>query len=275
MIDKRLLRANAPSNIGDQIHINHTGCSSGEDTKKRLYIKKTAGGILAYCHHCSEHGFIKDPTVDGERLSSWLHGKRSDVPSISSHGPEMFVRTDMISHQGAAWLMKYDCDHLDTKFFDGVKGHPNKVYLRLYNPDFKAIGYQIRHLNPLTKPKYLTGFLSGIDHRGDASWFTGNKNTLVITEDYLSAYRVWKDTGLTAVALLKTSISDRTLQQIAAMEPEFINIWLDPDAAGIKGTTEAMDKLQFFLKDETILSVIGVDAEPKQCSPGVLRDTLL
>lgn len=271
MIDRKLIVANAPSNMGEQFHVNHVGCPAGEDTKKRLYIKKTAGGLLAYCHHCSEHGFIKDKSVDGDRLASWLRGKRVDVPEISVDKPGFAGAP--LSVQGKRWLWTYNCDDTDT-VFGGVHDHPNQVTLQLRNPDGKLIGWQVRNLNPLTKPKYLTQFMSGIE-RGDASWFIGDKNTLVITEDYLSAYRVNKATALTSVALLKTSISDKTLQQISLIKPSFIYIWLDPDAAGIKGTHEAMDKLKFFLTDDTTLVAVGVDMEPKECSSETLKETLL
>ena len=60
MIDKKLILANAPSNMNEQVHINHKGCPSGEDTKHRLYIKRNAKGLVAYCHHCTESGFAHD-----------------------------------------------------------------------------------------------------------------------------------------------------------------------------------------------------------------------
>ena len=274
MINRELIKSNAPKTIGMQIHINHKGCSAGEDTKKRLYIKRTVGGVLAYCHHCSEHGFVRDKTGDGDRLASWLKGKDVDAPRIEKTS-WMWEASPLPMHC-TAWIHSNHCTPQDGRYISGVRSDPCKVALCLRDPLGSPIGYQFRNLEKGAKPKYLTSY---IDHpnRGDASWFhvTGNK-ILIITEDFLSAYRIHRDIPfISSVALLKTSISDRTLNQIATINFEMVFIWLDPDEAGIKGAKEAYKKLTYFLPTGTKVAILGYDKEPKQYTPAELREVLI
>ena len=272
MINRRLIETNAPTVIGQQVHINHEGCPSGEDRKRRLYIKRTVGGIVAYCHHCCEHGFVREKGREGTRLSLWLKGKDIDVPSITEDPPRGFAGASL-SYHGLAWLTKYWCNN-NCAYFGGVYDEPHKVTLTLHNPDNTVIGWQVRNLRPDAKPKYITQYMSG-KNRGDASWFTADKKHLVITEDYLSAYRVRRDTGLSSVALLKTSVSDRTLLQIAELNFPHISIWLDPDSAGVHGALEAYKKLAHFLPTDTMITTIfKPEKEPKECTVDELKAVL-
>ena len=266
MIDKRLILANAPSVIGKQVNINHVGCSAGEDKKRRLYIKRSEKGLVAYCHHCADSGFAQDG-ADG-RLSTWFKDKPLDVSKTSSK-PVMAP----LAIQGRVWLCEHYCDPNNDNF-SGVLSEPNKVALSLRNPEQDVVGWQVRNLLPNTTPKYLTNYTHN-GNKGDASWFHKNSEALVITEDYLSAYRVFNDTTFSSVALLRTTISDRTLRQIHELDFKFIFIWLDPDAAGIEGTIKGYKKLSHYLPRETVIGVYNMDKEPKECTPNELRRILI
>ena len=257
MIDRKLIRDNAPPSIGEQVHINHIGCPAGEDHKKRLYIRKTSTGIVAYCHHCSESGYAD---TDSSRLGAWLKETVGTTPARFQVPP----RTTTLSTAGTMWLAKYYCSTaaLDGPHFTGIHTAINKVGLRLFNPVGKMIGIQVRNL--FSDPKYITYFYESKD-RGEASWFTpADSTTLVITEDYLSAYRVRYDTGNSSLALLRTSLTDTTLRQINELNFERIYIWLDPDQAGIDGAAKVLKKLRYYLPSTTLVSVIKADKEPKE-----------
>lgn len=263
MINRKLILANAPSNMGEQIHINHTECEAGVDTKRRLYIKRTDRGLVAYCHHCNQTGFVLN---NDDRLSTWINKPTASVtnnvkPVIAS-----------LTHEGKTWLRKHYCDTTNS-CFNGIAGERHKVALTLHNTEQQPIGWQIRNLTPNATPKYTTYYNSS-SSKGDAAWFSGN-NTLVITEDYLSAWRVNYDTGYTSVALLRTALSDKTLRQIYDFNFEFVVIWLDPDEAGVQGATKAYKKLNHFLPSTTKIIVLGIDKEPKQCTPAELVDILI
>ena len=263
MINSKLILANAPSNMGEQIHINHVDCEAGLDKKKRLYIKRVEKGLLAYCHHCNQSGFV--PNTNSERLSNWFNKKEQtnttkDKPVIAS-----------LTMEGAVWLHKYYCN-IKCNLFNGIAGEPNKVALTLQDPQQQPIGWQIRNLTANATPKYITHYTN--NSKGEASWFHDSSKTLVITEDYLSAYRINNDTGFSSVALLRTAISDKTLNQIYELDFEYVLIWLDPDEAGTIGATKAYKKLKHFLPDDTKLILLGMDKEPKQCTPQELNSLL-
>jgi hypothetical protein len=266
MIDRKLILANAPSNTGEQVHINHTGCEAGEDKKRRLYIKRTDRGIVAYCHHCNESGSARDN--NSGRLSSWLTKKTTTVSKVTAK-PILAA----LPPAGKVWLMTNYCSH-DSEYFNGVAAEGMKVALTLHNPESEVIGWQIRNLEREATPKYLTHYIKD-SARGDASWFHKCSRSLVITEDYLSAYRVHKDTGLSSVALLRTTMSDKTLMQVHDLEFKDIFIWLDPDEAGMKGTTDVFKKLTHFLPTTTNIIMLGINKEPKECEPMDLCHILL
>jgi len=265
MIDKKLILANAPNNNGEQVHVNHIGCEAGEDRKRRLYIKRTDKGLVAYCHHCNQSGFTKDTSG---RLSTWTQ-KTTAPAAMRSSKPILAALTTT----GKMWLYNNHCDPLD-KVFSGVVSEESKVALTLLNPQGEEIGWQVRNLLPNAVPKYITHYNS-IGCKGDPSWFHKTNKMLVITEDYLSAYRVHKNTGLSSVALLRTSLSDRTLMQIHDLNFENVVIWLDPDEAGIEGAKKAYKKLHHFLPTTTTVAIYGIDKEPKECTPTELASILI
>jgi hypothetical protein len=254
VINRKLILANAPSNMGEQVHINHVGCPSGEDKKKRLYIKRTDKGIVAYCHHCNESGFAFD--MDG-RVGTWLQDKKPVDPRIT-----VIPSLCDISIEGKMWLAKYYCDS-GCKVFSGVKGGPRLVAMTLIDAAHNHIGIQVRNTFPLAAPKYITSYFNET-RKGEAAWFHYGSKTLVITEDYLSAYRVHLDAQVSSVALLRTSLSDTTLRQIYELEFEHIIIWLDPDQAGIEGARKVEKKLDHYLPTTTLVSCWCKDREPKQ-----------
>jgi hypothetical protein len=256
VINRKLILANAPKDMNEQVHVNHIGCSSGDDKKKRLYIKRTSRGLVAYCHHCCESGFASDDASG--RLGTWLTPKEAIREKLNTP----LILSD-VTFEGKVWLCTNYCDPTNPNF-SGVRHERNKVALALHNPEQQIIGWQVRNLVPNAVPKYLTSYDNG-SNNGDASWFhTRGSKTLVMTEDYLSAHRVFTDTGLSSIALLRTSVSDRTLSQIHELNFEFIYIWLDPDQAGIDGARKAIKKLTHFLPTSTSIKNIVCDREPKQ-----------
>jgi len=264
MIKHKILLDNAPSVVGQQIHINHTECEAGVDNKRRLYIKREATAIVAYCHHCNQKGFVKH---GDDRLSTWIN--KPAAAATSNTKPVIASLT----LEGKVWLHEHHCNTTHTNF-NGIAGERHKVALTLHNPEQQPIGWQVRNLAPNATPKYTTHYTSS-SSKGDAGWFHTSSNTLVITEDYLSAWRVHNDTSHSSVALLRTALSDKTLRQIHDLNFEYVIIWLDPDEAGIEGATKAYKKLNHFLPSTTKIIVLGMDKEPKQCTPAELYDTLI
>jgi len=267
MIDKKLIVANAPSNIGEQVHVNHTGCEAGVDNKRRLYIKRTDKGIVAYCHHCSDKGYAKDEN----RLSTWLN-KTTAAKVVKEQFSVSNLST--LSPIGLVWLTNYHCDTSNKNCFNGVKDK-DSVALTLYGPDESLLGWQVRNLLPKEgTPKYTTHYVSELSN-GDPAWFNRlTTKTLVITEDYLSAWRVGFNTTHASMALLRTSMSDKALFDIERGHYETIIIWLDPDEAGRKGAEKIYKGLNHFLPQNTNIVIFDLDKEPKECTPTELQTIL-
>ena len=108
------------------------------------------------------------------------------------------------------------------------------------------------------------------------SWFFNTapkeERVLYITEDYTSAYRIWRDTGYQSLALLKTSISNYTIGMIRKLHYKTIRIWLDPDEPGITASKKIIERLRYCLDDVNISQKtrIGVP-EPKVFTVELLR----
>jgi len=253
-IDRKLILANAPSNMGEQVHVNHTGCEAGEDKKRRLYIKRTDKGLVAYCHHCNEKGFASDNSA---RLSTWLTSSTKTTKE-QKRKPTLAP----LSLGGKVWLTNYNCPTRVPNFM-GVEGDPSRVALMLYDLQNNPVGMQIRSLRPDADLKYVTYFDNS---NSDVAWFYNGNKTLVITEDYLSAYRVQRDVGFSSMALLRTSITDRTLTQIYDTGFNEIYIWLDSDDAGAVGAAKVSKTLQHFLPADVKLLTIHSNEEPKECT---------
>ena len=265
MIDRKLILANAPSNTGEQVHVNHTGCEAGEDKKKRLYIKRTEKGLVAYCHHCNESGFAKD---GDSRLGTWVH-KKSETVVKTQQKPEL----GPLSIGGKMWLLENHCT-TTNKLFSGIVDDPKKVAMALQNQYGVVLGWQMRNLVPDAVPKYTTYYIDN-KTKGESAWFHNDSKVLVITEDYLSAYRIHRDVGYSSMALLRTTLTDKTLMQIYDMGFSEIYIWLDSDEAGVKGATKVSKALRFFLPSDVKLMTIHSDDEPKHLTPELLKKKFL
>jgi hypothetical protein len=265
MIDRKLILANAPSNIGQQISINHAGCEAGEDRKQRLYIKRTEKGLVAYCHHCSQSGFARDGDT---RLGTWVLKKEATVVKTQQK-PEL----GPLSIGGKMWLLANHCT-TTSKVFWGIKDDPLKVAMTLQNPEGETIGWQMRNLVPDAVPKYTTYYIDN-KTKGESAWFNNGSKVLVITEDYLSAYRVSRDVGYSAMALLRTTITDKTLMQIYDMGFSEIYVWLDSDEAGVKGAAKVSKTLRHFLPSDVKLMTIHSNEEPKHLTPEQLKRKFL
>jgi hypothetical protein len=269
MLDRHFLKTNAPSNIGEQINVNHKDCRAGEDRKKRLYIKRVVGGVLGYCHHCNEGGFAKDASPDGSTLAKWLEGK-ADLPEVGEAAVTKRNHWPIESIKSKSWLHIHHVTPV-PRFF--MEQNENMLALQLYDHTMSFIGYQYKNFSGVG-PKYTTEYLP-IKDRGDASWFIRNgSGTLVICEDYLSAYRVLSDTDCSSVALLKTSMSDRTLTQVLAMDFKKIIIWLDPDKAGHDGALKVAKRLGLVAPFGVDLRMLVPLKEPKEMTPRELQDYL-
>ena len=248
--------------LGEQIHINHVGCSAGIDIKERLYLKKVPGAILAYCHHCSQHGVTFTKDSESIALKRWLQDKPTgDVIDITCKNIERANTVyDIISVYLQNWLRERGIIYIDTTFIGSTLY--DDLIMEIYDPYGNHRGQQIRFVEPKGARFSTTYFTENI-MPGDAAWFNKSINhTLFITEDYLSAYRIFKDTPYNAVALLKTTMSKATENEIRHYGTNVV-VWLDPDEAGIAGARKIAKRLDFILSTKVRNYTSAGTQEPK------------
>ena len=104
----------------------------------------------------------------------------------------------------------------------------------------------------------------------DSAWFINTKQRpcLVITEDYLSAYRVRRDAdSCDAVALLRTTATEATIAEILDRNYETIQVCLDPDSAGRHGSKKLVKKLELLVPSTTDIIEHHPVYEPKEMTP--------
>jgi len=269
MIDRKLLQPYSVLAIGEQINIDHEGCDAGVDRKKRLYIKHVVGGVVAYCHHCSDHGFWRELSTDGTVLRKWLFNETDDMPRVRRTDGFNLRPGNVHSADIINWLAKHHVfpttDEQDRHYF---KEFSNELYLPIHNYAKTQYGYQLRSFDP-TKSKYKTTYYKKLST--GVSWFNKDTEIIVITEDYTSAYRVWRDTPHASVALLKTSIPDEMINLLVHYKK--VVIWLDPDEPGQKASLKILQRLMVCLPSKIKIKNMtsSLVPEPKNLTPDNLR----
>lgn len=271
MINKKLLQPYGTLAIGEQINIDHEGCEAGVDRKKRLYIKHVVGGVVAYCHHCSDHGFWRELSTDGATLRKWLFNETSDMPKVRRTDGFNLKAGDVRSTGIINWLAKHYVYTLSEKDKQNFKEFCGELYLPIYDFYNNKYGYQLRSFDS-TKSKYKTTYFRKTGE--DVCWFNKGHDTIIITEDYTSAYRVSRDSPYCSVALLKTSISDVTMNRLNDFKK--VIIWLDPDEAGLKASLKIQQRLMVCLTSHIKIKNMtsSLVPEPKNLIPDLLRKHL-
>ena len=272
MIDSGLLRLGTVLAIGQQVKINHDHCKAGLDTKQRLYIKRVVGGVVGYCHHCNDKGFYRETNPDGTNLRKWLMGKEGGTRHFLS---KVSLSELLITHLSPTFIynaaaLKWMADHWvtgDSSSYYSPSSY-GEIIMKLYDPEGRIHGLQQRSfLKPFIK--YMT-FLTAESKHDAAFFFQDTSKNLVITEDYTSAYRVFRETGINSVALLKTSLSTSTEEAIKELSPKEIIIWLDRDKAGLDGARKLEARLRY-VTDSRVTNFGGLCLlEPKQMTPDAL-----
>lgn len=259
---------NLPTEVGKQIHVNHDGCPSGTDTKKRLYIKRaTANSYIYYCHHCQDSGvkYIAYNDHQYARINGYdLSTADNDIPFISAQllkkDLSPITSFEIVSYLKGYGISDDDLVHYQMKQFRDVALYlPNTID----SDDEYATG-QLRYFGAKNYARYKT-----LKNTPPTNLFTDDKcdDRLFIVEDSISAYRVFRDSSYTSAALSiqGTGISDAKIEAIRSVEDGYkrIIVWLDDDGAGKKASLELLKKLKPLLKVANVSNVTGMFKEPK------------
>jgi DNA primase len=127
-----------------------------------------------------------------------------------------------------------------------------RVVLVVYDENNNEIYWQARSFDP-ERPKY-------INPQGTKAIFKhGSASRICITEDILSAVRVGESGIAEGWCIMGTSLTEKALLAILRAAKD-VDIWLDPDAAGIKGARKFLPKL---LSAGLTVRVLKSDRDPK------------
>lgn len=238
-----------------QIHINHINCQAGVDTKKRLYIRRTEDGIVAYCHHCGLSGIHTSTTYRS------LKTIKRPTSHSGSGGTTISLPTDYeVDPRGwptlaRAWVYKYGITDAEIKSYGlGYSETQKRVILPAWE-DGNLLGYQARKIFiEDTAPRYLTYW-----NKKNYVWkdLTSKNNILVICEDVLSAIKLHR--FYASIALLNTHLHKDNYKYVFGFSK--VLIYLDNNNAEVKmNAVKLKNNLSMYVPDTTI---IHIDRDPK------------
>lgn len=217
----------ASSCKGDQIRVDHIGCSAGEDTRGRLYIKNTGEAFVAYCHNCGSSG----SWTAGQR--SWFKRRGFQKAATQTEKVElpsnMEYDLDQWPLAAQLWIaeyFEYSASQFDlVEYGIGWSEYHHRLVLPFYLLDELA-GYQTRRiLRSDEGPKYLTYRNKSLP---GANLIESESAPLVIVEDILSSIKV-SQAGYSALALLSSNMNGELLTLVNKLVPPKVYIWLDDD----------------------------------------------
>lgn len=220
--------------LGGKRRVDHD-CGGG----RTLIVDHKESGYSAWCHRCSAPGFVSHPRPSlAERLAKLREVR--DVEAQAQADPRPPLPADFEPSTwplpARIWLYKAGLGN-DTIQRLGFYWHERmqRVVLPVFSGD-RLVYWQARGFNP-DLPKYINPEL-------DKPVFKqGEGPTIVLCEDMLSTVRVGEVTE--AWCAMGTSLSDAAVSSLLASGKP-VKVWLDPDAAGIKGRRKYVPKLRAY-----------------------------
>lgn len=219
--------------VGGRDRVDHD-CGPG----RTLIVSHEVKGYRAWCFRCNEGGFVgKKPTLSDlvalRRRSSEEAALRHD-PSL----PTPMVQ-DPRQWPAAARLWLYRAgvhDRLITEL--GIYYHePTQRVILPVVEEGRVTYWQARAVHKGQQPKYIN---PPVDRDAVLPRY-GTGDTIVLTEDILSAIRVGRVTE--AWSLMGTSMKAPVLARLTK-DPRPVAVWLDPDDAGRSGAAKIMRTLR-------------------------------
>jgi len=257
----------APDELGKEIHIHH--CKSGRGNDK-LYIKRNQdGSIVAFCHHCTTGGRYSDKSylssaysedADSHLSLSILQGGGGSrvapfsIPSDSEGQPSKW------GSEALAWARQYLSD-------DEIRDSPlcwsdqkEAIVFPLISDDHPStlVGMQLRPF-PAKDVKYLTYMNKSLGNDVSITpFYIGSRSdTLVITEDWISAYKAAL-AGYEGVPLLGSNMQPHQFRESVRGQYKRYVVALDNDKPAIRSTQRKL-YTRFSAYGDTMLLLLDKD----------------
>ncbi len=255
------------SPIGTKLRMPHEDCSQADS----LMVSKSEKGVSAWCFKCATPGmFVPAPAESlQEKMARLASQEAADhtmrqtaaMPEPKDENPSDWPL------EARVWLYKAGLNNHDI-VQAGLYFHRagRRVVIPVYDGE-SLVYWQARGFDP-DRPKYLNAV--DTDRRRLVANWHGNTGCLVLTEDWLSGYRVHRATGFNVYALLGTHLTDEIAAQIVEQKSP-VAVWLDPDSAGQTAARKISRKLTSFgVENRKILT----DKDPKLYSDREIREVL-
>lgn len=138
-----------PSEVGQQIRINHVNCTQGVDTRRRLYVKRISPNtVVAYCHNCGKKGVV--------RTAAQMVRTRIIQKVCNSRLPDDFTPEIPVKYK--AYLYKYRfTDSMIAQYGIGYSPALDRIVIPLKDGD-KQVGWAARSLYETPKWVYPDNF---------------------------------------------------------------------------------------------------------------------
>ena len=250
---------------------------TGHNVRFRHCGKDTAGvaynnsdGYSFICHRCGEHGRQSVGYLNfKELIKIRQRNEEAKVALQSSTVTLPYDFTTDIPPEGMLWLLKASITpYMAKQAGFGWTPRYQRVILPVYR-DNKLTYYQARAVLQGQTPKYLNPKVDRASLLYVNRHSTSTNNRVVVTEDILSARRVFlAQTSADTVSILGTKITIQQANQLANYDR--VTMWLDPDKAGRNGDI----KIRKLMNLVTETDYISLNKDPKLLTDMQIRDQI-
>jgi len=228
---------------GETKRVNHTNCTAGEDTRRRLYLTRPASSpalVVAYCHNCTDKGVFH-----GEGHTSYRRDK--DLTIVVPDKQVPFAPPNHMEPDPSLWpgeatvwriekkLSKAQCQRACIQYDPST----HRIFLPQYDivngsgsprHGTELLGYQLRSIDGLGA-KYLSA-----QKDGEVKPYTriraGAHQRIILVEDLASGLAVARATMHSVLVNYGVKVVPETLYKNINCD-KFI-VWLDNDSPHVK-----------------------------------------
>ncbi len=261
-------KASQKLKVGQRLRMPHEGCSIGDT----LLVTRKREGVSAFCFLCKQPMFVPADAMSLGDTVAHMRTRLAQDAAIEKIRALPQPQTYNVSEwplEARVWLYKAGLSNDDIESLGIYYHEPSDRVVVPVRDNGNLVYWQARAaVHGRGRPKYLNP-LAGRRDRLVAYW-AGEDAELVLCEDFLSAYRVWKATGKCAMALLGTDLSDSVLARILTKYAR-VCTWLDSDKAGRQAVGKIQQKLKLY---EVPHRDVITQRDPKFHSAQEIRDAL-
>lgn len=231
----------APSEPGRTVRRHH--CKGGKGKDKLYITRKEDGSIVAFCHHCHAGGGTSVSELQGESSSQhdsgFVAGRATKVrgsSTVFAIPADCQGNTDKWGREALEWAEQYlTSDQIN----DSPLSYSDKdgAIIFPFVTDTDMVMYQARYF-PVREPKYMTYWNHNTDRHYDPM---GVSDTLVITEDWISAYKAVL-AGYSAFPLAGSHLSRGSMGKLIARDYRRYVIALDNDNPAVRREQRRLER---------------------------------